>query len=124
MARDEINAFLGSGTVYTGTLNFQGSVRIDGTFTGEVNSEGTLIIGKDAHVKGQLNVGQLVLSGNVEGEVAAKQKVVLHKTANFVGSLTAPVLVVEEGGKLEGQVSMKKPEARSKEEQTTKAQAS
>lgn len=120
MARDEINAFLGSGTVYEGTLSFQGSVRIDGTFTGEVNSEGTLIVGKDAHVKGQVNVGQLILSGNIEGEVTASQKVVLHKTANLVGSLTAPSLVVEEGGKLEGQVSMQVAKSSSKPPQPEK----
>lgn len=106
MARDEINAFLGSGTVYQGKLNFQGSVRIDGVFTGEVHSEGTLIIGKDARVEGQVRVGQLILSGNVHGEVVAAKKAVLHKTANFVGSLFAPLLMVEEGAKMEGQVCM------------------
>ncbi len=107
MARDEINAFLGSGTVYQGKLNFQGSVRIDGVFTGEVQSEGTLIIGKDARVEGQVRVGQLILSGNVQGEVVAVKKAVLHKTANLVGSLVAPVLMVEEGARMEGQISMK-----------------
>ncbi len=106
MARDEINAFLGSGTVYQGQLNFQGSVRIDGIFNGEVNSEGTLIIGKDARVEGQVKVGQLVLSGNIKGEIIATKKAVLHKTANLVGSLHAPILMVEEGARLEGQVAM------------------
>ena len=48
MARDEINAFLGSGTDYQGKLNFQGAVRIDGNFNGEVESEGTLVVGREA----------------------------------------------------------------------------
>lgn len=111
MARDEINAFLGSGTVYQGKLNFQGSVRIDGNFTGEVQSEGTLIVGKEANVNGQLKVGQLILSGHVEGEIFASKKVVLHKTANLIGSLSTPILVMEEGAKVEGQIAMgsKKP---------------
>ena len=106
MAKDEINAFLGSGTIYEGKLNFQGSVRIDGIFTGEVQSEGTLIVGKDAKVQGQVWVGQLVLSGNFQGEVLASKKVVLHKTAHLLGSLKTPVLVVEEGAKLEGEIVM------------------
>ena len=45
MSKDEINAFLGTGTVYEGKLSFQGSVRIDGMYTGQIQSEGTLIVG-------------------------------------------------------------------------------
>ncbi len=106
MARDEINAFLGSGTDYQGKLNFQGAVRIDGNFSGEVESEGTLVVGKDAQVEGVLRIGQLVLSGKVTGEVYASDKAVLHKTANLQGNLVTPVLVVEEGAVLEGRVIM------------------
>ncbi|MCK9240175.1 polymer-forming cytoskeletal protein [Desulfocurvus sp.] len=106
MARDEINAFLGTGTTYQGRLDFQGSVRIDGTFKGEVASQGTLVIGKDANVDGTVNVGQLIISGRLQGEIVAKDKVILHKTANVVGSLSTPVLVIEEGAVLEGQITM------------------
>ncbi|CCO23338.1 bactofilin family protein [Maridesulfovibrio hydrothermalis] len=106
MAKDEINAFLGSGTDYQGKLNFQGAVRIDGNFNGEVESEGTLVVGKEARVEGVLKVGQLVLSGKVHGEVYASEKAVLHKTANLQGNLVTPVLVVEEGAVLEGRVTM------------------
>ena len=106
MARDEINAFLGAGTNYHGKLHFQGAVRIDGNFQGEVVSDGTLVIGQEAVVDGQIKVGQLVLSGNIRGEVEAKNKVVLHKTADLHGNIRTPVLVVEEGAVLEGQLIM------------------
>ncbi|BDQ34479.1 bactofilin family protein [Pseudodesulfovibrio portus] len=106
MARDEINAFLGAGTNYHGKLHFQGAVRIDGNFQGEVVSEGTLVIGQEAVVDGQVKVGQLVLSGKIKGEVEAKTKVVLHKTANLQGNIRTPVLVVEEGAVLEGALVM------------------
>ncbi|MGE4298236.1 MAG: polymer-forming cytoskeletal protein [Desulfovibrionaceae bacterium] len=106
MAKDEINAFLGAGTSYQGTLQFQGSVRIDGSFTGEIKSEGTLVVGREATVQGEVHVGQLVLSGHIQGEILAAKKVVLHKTANLVGRLSTPVLVIEEGAVVEGQVTM------------------
>ncbi|MFK4764011.1 polymer-forming cytoskeletal protein [Desulfobaculum sp. SPO524] len=106
MARDEINAFLGSGTTYQGRLEFKGSVRIDGKFNGEVESEGTLVIGKDARVEGTIHVGQLIVSGKVQGEVRATGKVVLHKTANVDGSMATPVLMMEEGAVMEGSISM------------------
>ncbi len=106
MAKDEINAFLGAGTTYQGKLQFQGSVRVDGVFKGEVESTGTLVIGKDADIQGQIRVGQMVISGHVEGEITASEKVVLHKTANLVGRLKTPVLVIEEGAVIEGQITM------------------
>jgi cytoskeletal protein CcmA (bactofilin family) len=106
VAKDEINAFLGAGTLYEGKLNFQGSVRIDGEFKGEIHSEGTLVVGSDARITGRIEVGQVILSGRVEGEITAKGKVVLHKQAVFTGTLKTPVLVMEEGAQLEGEVSM------------------
>ena len=106
MAKDEINAFLGVGTSYQGKLNFQGAVRIDGHFQGEVESEGTLVVGKEAQVDGQFHVGQLVLSGRLRGEVAASVRVVLHRTANLDGNVRTPTLVMEEGAVLEGRVTM------------------
>ena len=106
MAKDDITAFLGSGTVYNGKLSFVGSVRIDGQFTGEIKSEGTLILGKDARVDGTIQVSQLVLSGNLSGDVIVSGKTILHKTANLTGNLLTRGLIIEEGAMLQGTISM------------------
>lgn len=107
MGKDEINAFLGSGTVYHGKLTFQGAVRIDGAFTGEIVSEGALIVGKDAIIEGTLDVGELVLSGSFSGETRASRRVTIHRTGSFLGQLRTAALVVEEGAVIDGQISMK-----------------
>jgi cytoskeletal protein CcmA (bactofilin family) len=112
MSKEEINAFLGAGTVYQGRLSFQGAVRIDGSFSGEVLSDGSLIVGKDAEIEGILNVGELLLSGRFTGEVRAKRRVTIHKTGVLQGTAFAPAMVMEEGGLLDGQVVMQgKPAA-------------
>ena len=108
MAKDEINAFLGAGTVYEGQLSFLGAVRIDGEFKGEIRSEGTLILGKDARVYGTVQVSQLILSGYINGEIVAAKKAILHKSANLEGKLSTPILVMEEGAKIQGSLSMRK----------------
>lgn len=109
MAKDEINAFLGAGTTYRGRLDFTGSVRIDGVFEGEIESEGTLVVGREAVITGQMRVGQLVLGGTFSGEATASQRALLHKTAHFKGVLSTPALSVEEGAELDGQVCMSGP---------------
>ena len=106
MAKDDITAFLGAGTIYNGRLNFVGSVRIDGQFTGEITSEGTLILGKEAKVDGTINVCHLVLSGNLHGDVVVTGKTILHKTANLTGNLVTRSLIIEEGALLQGSICM------------------
>ncbi len=106
MAKNEINAFLGTGAKYEGRLEFHGIVRIDGEFSGEIHSDGSLIVGKDATVAGVIDVGQFMCSGRVEAEVRASKKAILHKSADYRGNIVTPVLVIEEGAKLEGEVAM------------------
>ncbi|QCC86684.1 polymer-forming cytoskeletal protein [Desulfovibrio desulfuricans] len=108
MAKDEI-AYLGSDTVYEGKLHFKGTVRIEGRYTGEIVSDGTLNVGKDAQVQGTLDVGELLLSGRFSGEVTAKRRVVVYSSGVLEGQLATPNLLTEEGGIIEGQISMKGP---------------
>lgn len=108
MARDEI-AYLGSDTVYEGKLSFKGTVRIEGKFTGEIISDGTLNIGKDAQVNGNLAVGELLLSGHFNGEALVKRRTVVYSSGVMDGILHTPKLLTEEGAIIEGQISMKNP---------------
>lgn len=108
MGKDEI-AYLGSDTVYEGKLSFKGTVRIEGKFTGDIISDGTLNVGKDAHVHGTLAVGELLLSGHFNGDVLAKRRTVIYSSGVMEGNLQTPSLLTEEGAIIEGQVSMKNP---------------
>lgn len=101
-----LNAFLGAGTEYRGRLDFVGTVRIDGAFHGEIVSDGSLVLGREAVVHGQISVGTIFSNGSVVGDVVASQKAVLQKHSTLEGSLCAPALVIEEGAALEGNVDM------------------
>ena len=107
VSREEINAFLGAGTVYHGKLAFQGAVRVDGVFSGEITSDGALIAGKDSVIEGTLEVGELILSGTFTGDVRAQRRIVVHKGGVLTGTLISPVLMVEEGANIDGTVHMR-----------------
>ena len=106
MSREEINAFLGAGTVYQGKLSFQGAVRIDGIFKGEITSEGALIVGREAVIDARLDVGELILTGTVRGQVIARRKITIHKGGELNGTALCPALLVEEGALINGTVRM------------------
>ncbi|MEF2144137.1 MAG: polymer-forming cytoskeletal protein [Desulfovibrionaceae bacterium] len=102
----ELNAFLGAGTEYSGRLEFVGTVRVDGLFHGEIVSTGTLVLGKEAQVRGQVRVGNLISNGRIYGDVEALDRAVLQKNSVLDGSLCTPTLVIEEGATVEGDVEM------------------
>lgn len=106
MARDEI-AYLGSDTIYEGKLSFKGTVRIEGKFTGDILSDGTLNIGKDAQVHGTLAVGELLLSGHFTGDAIIKRRTVVYSSGVMEGNLQTPKLLTEEGAIIDGQIMMK-----------------
>src|SRR6202048_2738688 len=70
----ELNALLGKGSSFEGKLLFEGSVRIDGKFTGEIISTDTLIIGEGAEVKGEIAVGTLVIVGDYNGNAKGSKE--------------------------------------------------
>lgn len=106
MGKDEI-AYLGADTIYEGKLSFKGTVRIEGCFTGEIVSDGTLTVGKEARVGGTIQVGELLVAGHVSGDVSVKRRIVVYTSGYLEGDLNTPNLLTEEGGVIEGKINMK-----------------
>src|SRR6266850_1593776 len=102
----DLNAFLGKGCEYDGKLTFEGSVRIDGKFSGEIFSNDILLVGEGAVVKAEIDVGTIIVSGTVEGNISGKKMVELKAPALVKGTITTPALMVEQGVVLEGSVKM------------------
>src|SRR5580704_270215 len=59
----EITALLGRGTSFEGKLHFEGRVRIDGAFKGEIQSDDVLIIGDGAEVTAEIEVATVIVRG-------------------------------------------------------------
>lgn len=109
MGKHDINAFLGAGTRFQGRLTFEGVVRVDGAFEGDIDTPGMLVVGRGARVSGRLNLGRLRCDGLVEAEVTASVGVVIHASGRIVGTVRTPSLTMEEGGCLDGEVAMAEP---------------
>ncbi len=103
---EEISAYLGKETVFQGKMTFEGVFRLDGKFEGEIFDSGTLIVGETANVKGKIGLQTLVINGRVDGDIYAKTRVEIHATGKVYGTLSAPILTINEGGILEGSCKM------------------
>src|SRR2546426_5094502 len=58
---------LNSDVEVKGTLKFSGELTFDGKLDGDIQSEGSLNLGDNAVVKGNLNVNTVVMRGKVNG---------------------------------------------------------
>jgi cytoskeletal protein CcmA (bactofilin family) len=106
MTTQEITTILGKGSAFDGKLTFEGAVRIDGEFSGEIRTEGTLIIGETAEVKAQINVSRVVVQGIVRGDIAASEAIEILAPAKVYGNVSTPVLEIQKGALFEGNSQM------------------
>jgi cytoskeletal protein CcmA (bactofilin family) len=80
-----------------GTLKFADELTFDGKLDGGITSEGTLNVGDNAVVKGNLNVNSVVLRGKITGNVTARERIEIKAKTELFGDIQAARLVIEEG---------------------------
>jgi cytoskeletal protein CcmA (bactofilin family) len=102
----DLNALLGRGSEFEGKLTFEGTVRIDGKFTGTIVTNDVLVIGEGAKVAAEITCGSIVVHGEINGNVKARTMVELHTPARVRGNIEAPALMIEKGVMFEGQTKM------------------
>src|SRR5512138_3148726 len=105
-ATGDLNALLGRGSEFEGKLTFEGTVRIDGKFTGTIVTNDVLVIGEGAKVSAEISCGTVIVHGEISGNVKGKNAVELHNPAKMKGNIETPSLMIEKGVTFEGQCKM------------------
>jgi cytoskeletal protein CcmA (bactofilin family) len=105
-AQGEITTLLGRGAAFEGKLTFEGTVRVDGRFKGEVFSDDVLVIGEGAVVEAEIDIGEIIIQGTVIGNVKAKRSIEIHAPGRVKGDLHTPSLQIDKGVIFEGRSFM------------------
>jgi len=106
---EEPETVIASQVEIKGSLSFQKLLRIDGTFEGELSSTGKLIIGPTGTVKADIDLEEAYISGKVVGNITVKTRLVLRGRAEVVGNITAPLMSVDEGVSIVGELNVSSP---------------
>lgn len=83
-----------------GSIHSDGEVQLDGVVEGDVRA-GSLTVGEEATVKGEIVSESVVIRGRVEGSVRARQ-VQLAATARVEGDVVHATLSIESGAYFDG----------------------
>ncbi|MDQ6991765.1 MAG: polymer-forming cytoskeletal protein [Mariprofundaceae bacterium] len=100
----QIDTLIGVHSVITGELSFEGAVRIDGKFNGNIHADkdGTLIVSEGAIIQGEVHVPSLILHGTIEGNVYTSQSLKLGSTGHLNGDVQYKLLSLAEGSAING----------------------
>jgi len=89
-------AHLSRGVSIKGSVKFLNELLLDGEVEGTIVSTGTLTIGEQARVRGEIRTKSVNVRGTVEGNIFVTERCELHANCMVRGDVEAPRLVVSE----------------------------
>ena len=99
---------IGAGTVLSGHIVFSGGLRIDGEVKGNIRARdgqaGTLVIGEQGRIEGDIDVARLIVNGLIAGRVDASELIQLRSTARIDSDVTYALVEVDPGAVIRGQL--------------------
>ncbi len=108
MVEDEnkIGTVIADDIIFKGTLKFKNSLKIKGSFEGRIESDGQLIIGREAVVSADIKASEVNVSGVVGGKIKASHKVEMYKKSKVSADIVTPELIMEGGSLFNGTCAM------------------
>jgi len=101
-----VTTLIGRGTEFKGTIDTQGSVRIEGLMEGQINAQGDIYVGEQSQVKADMIGKKIVVAGEVTGTIEAINGLEITSTGKVYGDVIGSQLVIAEGAIYKGKVNM------------------
>ena len=102
----KISSIVGADMVVEGNIRARETVRIEGSITGNVETEGALIISATGKVKGNIKGSSVVVGGVLEGDLSSTGKTEVISTGKVIGNMRTKSLIVDENAVFQGQCIM------------------
>ncbi len=100
------NCTIGAGSIFHGRLHVTGTIRIEGKFQGDIQTDGDVIIGPTGQAKTDIVTSKVVVAGTFIGNIQATEEVYVAQTGKVLGSITTPKLTLEPGVVTSGNVTI------------------
>ena len=103
---ERVTSVLGPGINWRGSLRGAGGIRIEGTFEGDIQLRGMIVVGETGRVTCMnLRANTVVVAGTVRGNITA-EKLEIRSTGRVWGDVSVVSFATEDGAFLRGQVRM------------------
>lgn len=103
---ERVTSVMGTGIIWKGSIKGKGGVRIEGTFEGEINLNGLLVVGETGRVTCEnVQANTVIVAGAVKGNITA-EKLEIRSTGQIWGDVNIVAFATEEGAFLRGNITM------------------
>ena len=99
---NKIDTVIADDITFRGSLKFKNSLKVKGIFEGKIETDGHLIIGREATVSADIKAKIVSISGDVNGKVRSSGKIEMFKKSRVNGDILTPELYMEEGSVFNG----------------------
>lgn len=106
----KISSIIGADMVVEGNIKAKDTIRVEGNVTGNVETEGSLILSATGKVKGNLKGNNIVIGGVLEGDLVCGGKTEVISTGKVLGNMHTRSLIVDENAVFQGQCVMNEEE--------------
>ena len=110
------NTVIAKGITFTGVIEGEGIVQIEGRLEGEIKLKGSVTVATTGEVQGPIPADAVRVAGEVTGSIPAREHLCLERTGSIHGDVSTCSLVVE-NGRLDGSSKMLVPPERPHEVQ-------
>lgn len=108
--RDPNTVLIARGMEMSGRLVTPQSLRIEGEFSGELESAQLVCVTETGAVTAPIRARSVEIRGAVVGNISASREVVIHPSGRLHGDVETPSLVVARGATFNGRTRMYRPE--------------
>ncbi|MEK7381831.1 MAG: polymer-forming cytoskeletal protein [Elusimicrobiota bacterium] len=105
---------IGEEAFFHGTLSAKGSLRVEGTFEGDISDAVDVEIGVRGRILGNVAAENIIVAGEVLGDIVAAHSLELLSSAKLTGDARTPKLKIDEGASFDGVCAMGSGEEKSR----------
>jgi len=97
---------IGPDDFFDGRYRSERGVRIQGHARGSIESRQYIYVESGADVEADLEAEDITVAGNFTGKIVCRRKLEIASTGKVHGQITTAVLIVQEGGLIDGELHM------------------
>ena len=100
------STYIAPGTVLKGEITGQTELIVDGTVEGRLDLAGSVRVGPNGTVNGEIRAKTVEVAGKVQGDITGKERLDILASAKIEGDISSPRVVIADGAFFKGSVEM------------------
>ena len=106
-----INTIIGKGSAISGNMKVNGFIRVDGDIDGSLETDGNVIVGENARIRGDLTAKSVIFGGIIKGNIKANESVKVLSEAAVIGDVISRKVQIDGSAIIHGHCISIKDEA-------------